>query len=44
LDEAEKKVEILLKGKNGVLKPHSFDTSINSGKTPLDDPEKEGEE
>jgi exodeoxyribonuclease VII small subunit len=44
LDEAEKKVEILLKGKNGVLKPHSFDTSINSGKTPLDDTEKEGEE
>jgi hypothetical protein len=37
-------VEILLKGKNGVLKPHSFDTSINSGKTPLDDTEKEGEE
>jgi len=44
LDEAEKKVEILLKGKNGVLKPNPFDTSINSGKTPLDDPEKEGEE
>jgi exodeoxyribonuclease VII small subunit len=41
LDEAEKKVEILLKGKNGVLKPHSFDTSINSGKTPLDDTGKE---
>ncbi len=52
LDEAEKKVEILLKGKNGVLKPHSFDpsassgqvSSINSGKTPLDDIGKEGEE
>jgi hypothetical protein len=27
-----------------VLKPNPFDTSINSGKTPLDDPEKEGEE
>ena len=34
LDEAEKKVEILLKGKNGVLKPQPFDPSINSGQTP----------
>jgi exodeoxyribonuclease VII small subunit len=36
LDEAEKKVEILLKGKDGLLKPQPFDPSINSGKTPLD--------
>jgi exodeoxyribonuclease VII small subunit len=34
LDEAERKVEILLKGKNGVLKPQPFDPSINSGQTP----------
>jgi exodeoxyribonuclease VII small subunit len=34
LDEAEKKVEILLKGKNGALKPQPFDPSINSGQTP----------
>ena len=33
LDEAERKVEILLKDKNGVLKPHPFDPSINSGQT-----------
>ena len=31
LDEAEKKVEILLKGKNGTLKPHPFDPSTSSG-------------
>jgi len=36
LDEAEKKVEILLKGKDGVLKPQPFDPSINSGQTPSD--------
>jgi exodeoxyribonuclease VII small subunit len=41
LDEAEKKVEILLKGKNGVLKPRSFESSINSGQTLLDETEKE---
>jgi exodeoxyribonuclease VII small subunit len=35
LDEAERKVEILLKGKNGVLKPQPFDPSINSGQAPL---------
>ena len=34
LDEAEKKVEILLKDKDGMLKPHPFDPSINSGHTP----------
>jgi exodeoxyribonuclease VII small subunit len=31
LDEAERKVEILLKEKNGVLKPQPFNPSINSG-------------
>jgi exodeoxyribonuclease VII small subunit len=49
LDEAEKKVEILLKGKNGMLKTHPFDlsvnsgqvSSINSGQTPLPGPEEE---
>jgi exodeoxyribonuclease VII small subunit len=30
LDEAEKKVEILLKGKNGMMKAHPFDPSGNS--------------
>jgi len=34
LDEAEKKVEILLKGKNGMLKPQPFDPSVNSGQAP----------
>ena len=33
LDEAEKKVEILLKGKNGILKPHPFDPSTSSEQT-----------
>jgi len=33
LDEAEKKVEILLKDKNGSLKPQPFDPT-NSGQTP----------
>jgi exodeoxyribonuclease VII small subunit len=35
LDEAEKRVEILLKDKEGVLKAQSFDPSINSGQAPL---------
>jgi len=34
LDEAEKKVEILLKDKNGMLKPRSFDPSMNLEQTP----------
>jgi len=34
LGEAEKKVEILLKGKDGMLKAYPFDPSINSGQTP----------
>ena len=34
LDEAEKRVEILLKNKEGVLKPQPFDPSINSGQAP----------
>jgi exodeoxyribonuclease VII small subunit len=52
LDEAEKKVEILLKGKNGILKPHPFNpstnlgqaSSINSGQTLLDSGENLSEE
>ncbi len=32
LEEAEKRVEILLKGKDGVLKPHPFDPSGTSDK------------
>jgi exodeoxyribonuclease VII small subunit len=34
LDEAEKKVEILLKGKNGELKTQPFDPSTSSGHAP----------
>jgi exodeoxyribonuclease VII small subunit len=44
LDDAEKKVEILLKGKNGLLKAHPFDPSINSGQPSLADSEEEEEE
>jgi exodeoxyribonuclease VII small subunit len=34
LEEAEKRVEILMKGKNGVVKPHPFDPSTSSGQVP----------
>jgi len=37
LDEAEKKVEILMKGKEGILRPHPFDPSSNSGRGPSED-------
>jgi len=35
LDEAEKRVEILMKNKEGVVKPQPFDPSVNSGQAPL---------
>lgn len=44
LDEAEKKVEILLKGKDNMLKPHRFDPSTNSGQTLMGKSEEEEEE
>ena len=34
LDEAEKKVEILSKGKDGMLKARPFDPSAGSGQAP----------
>ena len=34
LDEAEKKVEILSKGKDGILKARPFDPSTGSGQLP----------
>jgi exodeoxyribonuclease VII small subunit len=34
LDEAEKKVEILIKGKNGIVKAQPFDPTANSGQAP----------
>jgi exodeoxyribonuclease VII small subunit len=34
LEEAEKRVEILMKGKNGVIKPQPFDPSTGSGQAP----------
>ena len=34
LDEAEKRVEILMKDKEGDLKPQPFDPSVNSGQVP----------
>jgi exodeoxyribonuclease VII small subunit len=37
LDEAEKRVEILLKDRDGILKPQPFDPSVNSGQAPLID-------
>ncbi len=39
LDEAEKKVEILSKGKDGILKAHPFDPSASSGQDPSASPE-----
>jgi exodeoxyribonuclease VII small subunit len=41
LDEAEKRVEILVKGKDGMLKRQPFDPSMNSKERPT---EGEGEE
>jgi exodeoxyribonuclease VII small subunit len=35
LDEAEKKVEILSKGKDGILRTRPFDPSTGSGQVPL---------
>ena len=35
LDEAEKRVEILLKDKEGILKPELFDPSVNSGQNKI---------
>jgi exodeoxyribonuclease VII small subunit len=34
LEEAEKRVEILMKGKNGVIKPQPFNPSASSGQAP----------
>ncbi len=34
LDEAEMRVEILLKDREGIMKPHPFDPSANSGQAP----------
>ncbi len=34
LDEVEKRIEILLKEKNGEVKPQPFDPSMNSGQGP----------
>jgi len=39
LDEAEKRVEILMKGKDGTLRPQPFEPSVNSK-----EPATEGEE
>ena len=39
LDEAEKRVEILLKNKQGDLKPHPFDPSASPGQSPPGDEE-----
>jgi exodeoxyribonuclease VII small subunit len=43
LEEAEKKVEILMKDRNGVIKPQPFDPSTNSGRAPSEesDPEED---
>ena len=43
LDEAEKKVEILLKGKDGTIKAFPFDPSTNSGKGGGAEPDSEEE-
>ena len=52
LDEAEKRVEILLKGKDGVIKAHPFDplqnseesSSLKSGRTLFNHEEDEGKD
>jgi len=40
LDEAEKKVEILSKGKDGILRTRPFDPSTSSGQAPSAGPGK----
>jgi len=52
LDEAEKRVEILSKGKDGILRTRPFDPStgsgqapsVGAGEAPLSDPDQEEEE
>jgi exodeoxyribonuclease VII small subunit len=44
LEEAEKRVEILMKGKNGVIKPRPFDPSTGSGQTPSEESDPEEDE
>ncbi len=44
LDEAEKKVEILLKNQDGLLKAYPFDPSANSGQVPSINLKKDAEE
>lgn len=41
LEEAEKKIEILLKDKEGEIKPHVFDPSLNSSQITSNDSIKE---
>jgi exodeoxyribonuclease VII small subunit len=41
LEEAEKRVEILMKGKNGLIKPQPFDPSRGSGQAPSQDSDSE---
>jgi len=44
LDEAEKRVEILMKSKDGMMKPQPFDPSTGSGKAPSEESDSEEEE
>ena len=44
LEEAEKRVEILMKGKNGMIKPHPFDPSASSGQAPSEESDSEEDE
>ena len=44
LDEAEKRVEILMKSKDGMMKPQPFDLSTGSGKAPSEESDSEEEE
>jgi exodeoxyribonuclease VII small subunit len=44
LEEAEKRVDILMKGKNGLIKPHPFDASTGSGQAPSDELDSEEDE
>jgi exodeoxyribonuclease VII small subunit len=44
LEEAEKRVEILMKGKNGMIKLHPFDPSTSSGQVPSEESDSEEDE
>jgi len=44
LEEAEKRVEILMKGRDGMMKAQAFGPSAGSGQAPSEEPDSEEDE